>query len=666
MDRLSDDTQSIYSDLSSLENDTDEFGRKLLQHIRDTQRIQNLNSSAQAFRKARPNPRIALTLDNLQRNSTLANEYRSASDGILTRSAPSVASSTASDPPLNLPREWGRKGRNNNDWLKRIRQDDQKQPSRLDGDAIYTHRTTFTGDRSPQREHASPTHTQPPVDTVKQTHSPNRTSPRQASTPPSARQQNNSLDRIREWEEEQDLTSASLLTSTPAARSTAKQTMNSIRQREIQGIEKRGVASSRRQIWEQTSANTSPAQHGPVSPSDAEPAPRRRSVISNKENIPFSKATTDRTPPLVRSKSIQSVGAVDKIIQATVPPAQQRPQFQPRTDSMSLLERLARVSSPSSSPTNKQVLDAEGTKRPEPSEKNNDPVEPAVKDLLVAPRPQTSPRPDETVQSRHKGVKETASSELIAQTPIVTGAWVNTPRPGREITSEVTAATQSTKTITQPRRLTEPSLPTSALAAVLDDMRNNGKISDNDPTLGDSTIASLEDMMDPMTGEPTITLNIPDSVLQNVESNNASVKAQADPDQSQDQSQEDSALTALGKKLDSTRTSIHEASEGLKRVEHQDRPESAAVSSAIQKRTTTAGGVATQSSGQSKHEHKCDGYCDSCGRPTSVFRAAWSEFCSLYIRRDKRAKWGLRLTWLGLACLAFWTWLATESTLWYV
>ena len=48
---------SGFSDLSALENETDDFGRLLLQHQRDQRRLNNA-VRGQAFRKARPRPRV--------------------------------------------------------------------------------------------------------------------------------------------------------------------------------------------------------------------------------------------------------------------------------------------------------------------------------------------------------------------------------------------------------------------------------------------------------------------------------------------------------------------------------------------------------------------------------------------------------------------------------
>lgn len=630
-----DDTQSVYSDLTSLlESDTDEFGRKLYQHTKDAQRIHAINGSSQAFRKARPNPRIALTLDNLQRNG-LGPDGRSASDDALVRTAPSVTSSVDSDLPLNLPREWGRRGRHNNDWLKRIHQDEQHEKSpNIDWAAA--------ADQS--------------VEPMDPESSPSRMPSRQGSTPPSAHQQNTSLDRIGEWEADQDLTAASLLTSTPALRPRPRQAIDEIRQREIDGVEKAAVTSSRRQVWERSNTRQ-------VSPSGTKPVPRRRSLMSNKENVPTTSPKQDRSPSHLLSKSVESIGAVDQAIQANVPRSTQRPQNQRRTDSMALLKRLARVSSNSPSPTSiKQAQELERTKRLEDPPANNPDTTaqrtveetPVPVRLQIAPQivPETDPAPRD--QPQHGARADEAG--LQTQTPVVTGAWVNTPRTERRLdTTSGPMNMQIPEGFTEetivPRRRSEPTLPTSALAAVLEDMRRHGHHEDNDPTLGDSTIASLEGLMDPSIVDPTITLNIPDSALQ--DPNNIDTRPTTQEDRNQ--RQEELALEALSRRLNSTRTSIHEANEGLRNIEHQDHPAAPATSSR-----------AVRAERRTRQQHQCDGHCDACGRHTSVFRSAWSEYWGLYFRWDDAAKWGWRLTWFGLACVAFWTWLATEMTLWYV
>ncbi|KAF2226490.1 hypothetical protein BDZ85DRAFT_50631 [Elsinoe ampelina] len=113
------DSGSVISGLSSAEDDTDEFGRMLLQHAKDEQRLNRaLNGPGQAFRKARPHIGIGATLEHLNGTNQLGT--RSISSG---GSDPGVAEQTwtaGSDPPLNIPRDWGRKARQSNGWLRRL------------------------------------------------------------------------------------------------------------------------------------------------------------------------------------------------------------------------------------------------------------------------------------------------------------------------------------------------------------------------------------------------------------------------------------------------------------------------------------------------------------------------------------------------------------------
>ncbi|KAF1352149.1 hypothetical protein BDV97DRAFT_348860 [Delphinella strobiligena] len=669
MDRLTvsdEDGFSVISDISALENDTDEFGRKLLQHTRDAQRIRNaLHSQGQAFRRARPSPRIALTLDNLKHNS-LVNDGRSASDNALKHGAPpSVASSTTSDPPLNVPREWGRKGRHDTAWLRRIHQEDQNP--NLD-----------KGNPSPSIDWTAAAHQ--PVNS-----SPSRPPSAHAPTPASARQHNTSLDEIMEWEADQDLTATSLLASTPALPSRTRQALDEMRQREIESIGKSTLTTrQQRQIWENTPSETrrrrsrqnlsetadqqlrTSVQDGSVSASETRPITRRRSNASNKENTPLASTAPDHSTHHVSHKSTQSIGTVDRAIQPSVsrstPP---RTQHQSRSDSMALLKRLARVSSSSPSPISaaKQAGEAAASQNANQPPQNDLPVSTSNTTIPTEVRKgESASDPDLSQQRPSISTVGTHNPALRSETPKITGAWVDTPRTDRpplsqapdsvsaRYTGEATMNTRlppnfSADTII-PRRRSEPHLPTSALAAVLEDMRRRKHHVDSDPTLGDSTIAELEDMINPSADDPTITLDLPDSILGGENDIDLHPTTQAD----RDRRQEDLALEALNNKLKSMGKSIHEASQGLRNAERHISPS---------KRSSTNG----SSRHENVHNCSCDGHCNACGRHTSVFRAAWSEYWGLYFRWDDGAKWGMRLTWLGLACILFWSWLATETTL---
>lgn len=683
-----DDADSNFSSLASLEN-TDDFGRKLRQHRRDAQRINNvLHDQGHAFRKARPNPRIALTLDNLERNSIIdtATQGRNASHDPVSHSsarhperrAPSVTSSVASDPPLNVPREWGRKGRHNTAWLRRINDDGRacsnSSSAAPDRDALHAQKSSAAGHpASPQVDWMAAGDTT--VESVEGASSAGRLLSRRPSTPPSMPHQNPSLDRIREWEADQDLTAASLLASTPAIPSTRRLPIEGIRQREVRNVQQRTVATNRLDMLENPPANdmsvsaekhAAPPLSRPNGTLDARLGIRQRSPVNNKENVPIISRSRDGHLPASSHKSSQSTGTLDREIHATGPSTTpKRPQYQDRSDSMALLRQFARVSSASPSPT--AIKQGSAVKKPAAGGIVESPTgivrgtgrPPQNAPQLNASRQPESPVPD--------------SRDLPVQTPVVTGAWIDTPRTA--VRSHMQASLDSrprdlgrrtdsaglTAGTTLSRRRSEPHLPSSALAAVLEEARNQESHTDNDPTLGDSTIASLEGLMnhDPAIGDPTITLDIPDSVL-----HDADVDLTMNTQGDRDRRQEDFALEALDRKLKATGSSIKEAGLGLRKVEQQvEAAASSSTSTSVKNKRVSS--LPRNGNGKT-HEHRCDGICSSCGRDAGVFVSAWREFCSLYYERDRRAKWGIRLTWLGIACLAFGLWLATETTLWSV
>ncbi|KAI9704505.1 MAG: hypothetical protein M1820_005579 [Bogoriella megaspora] len=249
---------SIDSGLTSLENGTatDDFGRKILEHAKDERRLYNALKNKQPFRKARPNTRVALTLENLERNQgtpPLNSTQKDVAGGNGYSRNDSPASSERSDPPLNIPREWGRKGRQGTEWLTRIKTADElvDDPNWHSGDKIIPYKPSLTGDGSPRSVDWVAAAADIPVPSVEDTPS-SRGKPRNSSSPASLRKRQSSIDQIREWEMSEDFTVGSLLTSTPAmpARNRA---LDEIRQREIESLSKRNLASTRLdQIREQS------------------------------------------------------------------------------------------------------------------------------------------------------------------------------------------------------------------------------------------------------------------------------------------------------------------------------------------------------------------------------------------------------------------------------
>ncbi|THX59185.1 hypothetical protein D6D06_02253 [Aureobasidium pullulans] len=587
------DEASNFSDFSSLDG-SDEFGRKLLQHTKDAQRIQTLTQS-QAFRKAKPLPRAALNLDNLERN----NLHNPSSYSPEPHHPASASGSTASDPPLNPPRAWGRKGRPNHSWMRSIH------------------------DEGPSNIHSSPN-----IDWADAAnaslHSPPHVSPAQrrahvVSKQAIVEQQDSYID---QWDPDQDFSAASLLVSTPGVPSRSRLTIDQIREREIHTYESRVTSSTRRQAHQQSTNETiSLSQRDRyTAPSSAQGL--RRSV-SNKENI------TQEPRHSARSlyKTVEASASMPSI---TPRPAQRK------TDSLALLKRLSRTPSASPSPTSAQ-----------------NPAPPLV----------TPSRP--------------AERQLPAKTPVVMGAWVDTPQTARQSSaSTITQTKRQTSDSLQPiaesshqRTISEPNLPASALDAVLKDIRDGKRREEDDPTLGDSTIASLEEVMAP-SADNTMRLDLPDVPSAQPESSKSAEKqntTHTDNEKRPQEQEKEAVDTAPTSQQDRDLRQRWFALEGLKKrmggtsAKAEPKPQAkhnTALDEAIASAST--GSKPRMNNVQNIHQHTTGTQCAQCGRPTSVLRAAWNEYWGWYFRRDARAPLGFRLTWLGLLCTTFWTWLLTE------
>lgn len=661
------DEASNFSDFSSLDG-SDEFGRKLLQHTKDAQRIQTLTQS-QAFRKAKPLPRAALNLDNLERN----NLHNPSSYSPEPHHPASASGSTASDPPLNPPRAWGRKGRPNHSWMRSIHD-----------------------------EGLSNIHSSPNIDWADAAnaslHSPPHVSPAQrrahvVSKQAIVEQQDSYID---QWDPDQDFSAASLLVSTPGVPSRSRLTIDQIREREIHTYESRATSSTRRQAHQQSTNETiSLSQRDSyTAPSSAQGL--RRSV-SNKENIPQEPRHSARS----LYKTVEASASMPSI---TPRPAQRK------TDSLALLKRLSRTPSASPSPTSAQnpapvnIASRQETawsdKHPKQSTRSlfsgDSPQAPEVvrgPELVYIEQGDSSQAPEVVEIPEPRGPEpaysEPASSEplvtpsrpaerqLPAKTPVVMGAWVDTPQTARQSSaSTITQTKRQTSDSLQPiaesshqRTISEPNLPASALDAVLKDIRDGKRREEDDPTLGDSTIASLEEVMAP-SADNTMRLDLPDVPSAQPESSKSAEKqntTHTDNEKRPQEQEKEAVDTAPTSQQDRDLRQRWFALEGLKKrmggtsAKAEPKPQAkhnTALDEAIASAST--GSKPRMNNVQNIHQHTTGTQCAQCGRPTSVLRAAWNEYWGWYFRRDARAPLGFRLTWLGLLCTTFWTWLLTE------
>jgi hypothetical protein len=625
------DEASIFSDGSSLDG-SDDFGRKLLQHTKDAQRMHSLTQS-HAFSKAKPLPRAALNLDNLERNNL--NHPSSAAHDSNGFHPPSVSDSTASDPPLNPPQSWGRKGRPNHAWMRNIQSSPNIDWADAANDSLHSPVRVSTATTTRHAQNVS-------------------------NHPAYEQQQHDSY--ISQWEQDQDFSAASLLESTPAVPSRSRWTIDQIREREAHA-----TSTTLGQEWDKSTSKTLLSHVN--SPSIS--AHASRSAISNKENIPTS--------------ARHSARSLYKTVETSAPATTTPRPAQRRADSMALLKRLSRTPSASPSPTSANNAVQSNTSRseaawsdkyPNPSTrplfrgnspqapepiKDSQPIRLEQENSSQAPKVVETPEPSPNTLITPSRPVERA---LPAKTPVVMGAWVDTPQTTRQQTNPATFvdnhALGSIAEDGDQRAISEPNLPASALDAVLKGLRNGKRREDDDPTLGDSTIASLEEVMAP-SADVTMLLELPD-----VPAVQPPVSKPAD----QESTRTNTGVSNIERTKQPTGTAMNNRDErgqqqkssassdtGVKATPRQTR-----VDNALKKAIASAVSGSTSKSQNIRHTHTSQRnvQCDQCGRPPSVLGAAWNEYWGLYFHRDSRAPLGFRLTWLGLVCTTFWTWLLTE------
>lgn len=717
---------SDLSNLSALENGTDTFGQEILRHERDVRRLKELSSRPQAFRKARPRPRIAAP----RPQEGFANGVAKALTNGQDNQRAGGSGSNDSDPPLNVPREWGRKAKRNNDWLKKIhaptmedvRQKPAVSPERKpDEDAIVPHRTAYTGD-----EYFSP-----PRDGVKQS----------VESPSSLRHMNSTLKEIMD-SEDQDFTAADLLQSTPAATRSlgleGGRGIDELTRLEIQNLERQGVTSRHLdQITERSpngalrrssstrlralaqadavaargDAETRP-QTAPASQQRPTRIPRRKSLIGvNKENA--APNSTDNE----RFKSTQTVKLTQRTSQPVTFRKAQRPGHA-RTDSMDILRKLARVSSLSPSPAAKDKgqsdKQARHTEQKGPSESPDAQESPlplsaksANSDYVFVGKPgdaQSDQLPLESPLEADEEAEELPVPEaeqdlpdidvtpapqeqpFTAKTPVVTGAWVDTPKPLTDLrpllqTTDSTIVrafgTPSGAATLEPkdspiedhvrRTFSEPIHPKSALEAVVQEARDHP-----DSQLGETTIQSLEDIIHPDMDATDTTLNVnvggmAQEILEQLDEDREMTQAE------KDRRQESLAMEAMNKHLRNARTSIKDANRGMRRVEHRVDAIHGEEATASPAQPNANKGKPPESGAQEQQILLTGGrratHCPTCGGYTSIWRALLSEFRSCFYTWPPptagKKQYLPALTWLGLFCLAWFAWYVVESTLCY-
>ncbi|OAG08370.1 uncharacterized protein CC84DRAFT_1162338 [Paraphaeosphaeria sporulosa] len=677
--------------LTSLESGADDFDRRMIQTVRDARRNDAPTPKVHAFSKARVRPRVGVTLENLERHNAKNSVTLGPNAHVKFQSPPSSSGSTRSDPALNVPAGWGRKGRVRRNWMRDITTDEKREPVAQED----------TVDRlALDPEHTPPRDADEPRQSIEDSPLSHKSSFH--GTPSSQRRRS-----IEDWSF--DMNEASLIASTPyRPRNTM---LEDIRQREIESLKEQGVATDRldriretspEEIRRPRSASTKSAtvQENVTKQEETSPEQGLSELRLHKRNKSWQavgKAPamtgegTEGSPIVVYKRSSETIGMVDSRLlagQSNVKPPAAR-----RDDSRDLLRRLARASStpspgrpelsrPQVAPTS-QTGSSSRTMVTETSPSAHTVREGSgavsVTEHIGSEKGHLLAETDQaqnTEKGRESRVGQLSTTEIQRntinatpkpaerstfnpKTPVVTGAWVDTmvgtpgPSTVQKPSGPSTSSTSPQKG--SPRKqlpqdtpaedqqptpeVSKPTLPRSVLGALVEEARASGQRRPTD--YGDSTINSLEELMAPIadtseSGEPdedTIPLDI-------------STKPRTEAERRRQE--ELFHIQNMDRRLRSTRTSLRDTSRGIRRVEEQ-------IERGGERTTIILDGNENEKS--IDREYKCP--CVETGGHQSSF---WQ--ISKLLFYDKRLKpkrrgWGL--TWLSIFLLTFVAWFILEN-----
>lgn len=577
-DAMESETESV---LSNLDNLTENSGSSS-QYARDLQRVNGaLNGDAQAFRKARLGNRVGLTVENLKRRNDSNEALGNALGG-------GSISSKGSDPSINIPREWGRKARPGKDWLNRI----NGKSGKFTGDV--SKKEKVQENRLPKQDTAGLVHekddhaesldewikTEVEVPHTTDEDIPIDESELSRNSTPTVIKRNMSLERVADWEiNDDDFTGRSIQVSDSPPIRVRKPAVDRILEQEIDILAKRAVTTNRLgELREKTSEESmrrrlhsrsaedlsqDAEKHGEVS------RQRRASVkfplkpiVEGRSNLSETILADEGDPipdsPIVvfrSSSAVNNAGAGSDYVVDDQSKGSSRRSSHDRQDSRDLLRKLSKATSESPTPT----------KEAQPPEiLNDDAIRINIPSHLIL---STAGKEDEKAEQSVDGEQKIDHNHFLdakveekpiqrtplrsrsnsnLKTPLVTGAWIDTPLPtggnglplptpaDLEDENEITLDTEKeTRKIAAtdlirklnpniltarpklqnqgPLKNTGPLIPKSALESIISAAKSNSKSSlprtptsantnsdsEEDPplNLGDSTIQSLEDML---------------------------------------------------------------------------------------------------------------------------------------------------------------------------
>ncbi|KAF2019741.1 hypothetical protein BU24DRAFT_406371 [Aaosphaeria arxii CBS 175.79] len=690
-----DDTQnsgSIVSGLTSLGSGDDDFERLMLQNERDQRQLKDaLRGDFRPFSKARSHPHVGLTLDNLERNNA-QQDSRSGAGYLVKRESPQSSNGSArADPPIHAPREWGRKGRVKRNWLRAIASEDQTRSPEAPNhfadeetprqssyapedlplpsieDSPLSHKGSSRNTPNSTRRKSFDTQEDSDLDSSIDFNEASLI----ASTPYVPR--STVLDDIRQREME-------------TLREQALTTNRLDRIRETSPEETRPRSSSKQ--FPDRSENLRPAQ----ALREGTPEARVRMRRNSWKTIGKSPAVIGEggqqptiSPITVYNTNSEGIEIVEARAQVNARPSPQRPGSNKREDSHELLRRLARVSNtPSPGRPNAQrpqTAPAKQSESPSPLTLHSKHTTNISQPHKHSPESTAEPIPAHQKRGRDTQSVNTeagggaspvsikrqesvdieatpvpTSSKLSATTPRVTGAWVDTPAPR---TIPRSARSQSNSPVRPPKpedpsnsshgkqgpeiaqaesegvyelERTRPSMPGSALEAIVEEARANGKRAQDQDSFGDSTINSLEELIRPGSSVDQAG-DIDDDTLLGLQLPTEPPRNEAERQRQQELTQ----LHLMNQRLRAARTSVRDASRGMTRVEHRVEH--------------------IEENGEKIRVIYRDCPCAGQGHH-GPWTIAWTNFKHLF--RDPQVRRRAGLTWLSIMLITLFTWYLTE------
>jgi hypothetical protein len=657
-----------------------EFSRAYLRRNGSARAEPPKKKSPTAFSRAYTNPKASLASENVQ------NLYGKVDEEDRTeRSSTDSAVTEKSEPPPNVPRTWGSRGKVGKEWLHKlhdrnghpgnnVQKPQAPESSQIDWTAVAA---------------------EVPLPSIESSSTPQNTSPdlpRQATL-----HKQPSFDRTKEWDIN-DFTGQSLqVSNTPPVRVRAN-ALDQLRDKEIESLEKRAVTTNRlgeirkkdsRELLRKVSrspsvgtakrdlsgADLSRSKSREVKFEDAgEPIPDTPIVIykgtTGDHKDEEHRETGVRQPTLSREDSLNKLHRLARAMSDSPRPS-------PSPEDWSLIregEGSGEIPAVSNGEAPKPTLHSDLSRKSSKQVADVGATPQGAKVADSAKTPVVSGAWTDTIlPDTVRTVNRPNDSSKYTQTPHVNaGGWIDTPMPhgkrsvsslalipAGEIPEGLTDGLDGKSSRPPSAGANDPSgitqkkvdIPRSALTGLLDKARQKLSTQDGVPfresndtlNLGDATIESLEDLLTLDNADMTTLIRMGaefearEQILRGTPGDDASAEA--------------ALLDRLGSKLDRLRTNIHDARKGISKLEHQvsypDRPED-------------------------QQAREMASSCASCGSLCATFESTPTStptrvYLAIPLPRFFHTKqkdhWLPRPTLLGWATLALSVWYLSESAM---